>query len=89
MPLRKIRHTKRILRLGSLSLLGIYKPELTNFIRFRMMRMDEHGLQDRENSRMYTKKPRCIGQAGKFITASLVRKTKTIKNEIEKNSLKC
>lgn len=54
-----------------------------------MMRMDEHGLQDRENSRMYTKKPRCIGQAGKFITASLVRKTKTIKNEIEKNSLKC
>lgn len=34
--------------------------------------MHEHGLQERENSRMYTKKPRCVGQAGGFITASLV-----------------
>lgn len=36
------------------------------------MRIDEHGLASRENTRMYTRKPRCIGQAGNFITASLV-----------------
>lgn len=36
------------------------------------MRIDEHGLTDRENTRMYTKKPRCIGHNGNFITASLV-----------------
>lgn len=43
-----------------------------NFHFVRMMRMHEHGLQGRENARMYTKKPRCIGHAGNFITASLV-----------------
>lgn len=37
-----------------------------------MFRMHEHGLQERENSRMYTKKPKCIGGAGNFITASLI-----------------
>lgn len=37
-----------------------------------MFRMHEHGLQDRQNSRMYTKKPRCTGTSGNFITASLV-----------------
>lgn len=37
-----------------------------------MMRMHEHGLQGRENAQMYTKKPRCVGQSGNFITASLV-----------------
>lgn len=36
------------------------------------MRMQEHGLQRRENGRMYTKKPQCIGHSGNFITASLV-----------------
>lgn len=36
------------------------------------MRIYEHGLSDRENTRMYTKKPRCIGHTGNFITASLV-----------------
>lgn len=36
------------------------------------MRIHEHGLSDRENVRMYTKKPRCIGHAGNFVTASLV-----------------
>lgn len=36
------------------------------------MRMREHGLQDRENSRLYTKKPKCGGSGGNFITASLV-----------------
>lgn len=34
--------------------------------------MHEHGLQDRENSRMYTKKPKCAGRAGNFVTTSLV-----------------
>lgn len=36
------------------------------------MRMHEHGLSERENTKMYTKKPRCIGTAGNFVTASLV-----------------
>lgn len=43
-----------------------------------MLRMDEHGLQDRENSRMYTKKPKCIGGAGNFVTASIVDTKPTI-----------
>lgn len=37
-----------------------------------MMRMHEHGLTDRENSKMYTKKPHCVGHTGAFFTASLV-----------------
>lgn len=37
-----------------------------------MMRMREHGLEGRENTRMYSKKPKCIGHTGNFITASLV-----------------
>lgn len=36
------------------------------------MRMHEHGLSERENTRMYTRKPRCVGTAGNFITASLI-----------------
>lgn len=39
---------------------------------FRMFRMHEHGLQERVNARMYTKKPKCTGSGGNFITASLV-----------------
>lgn len=42
------------------------------FINFSLMRIYEHGLAERENTRMYTKKPRCIGHTGNFITASLV-----------------
>lgn len=38
----------------------------------RLMRIDEYGLSNRENIRMYTRKPRCIGHAGNFVTASLV-----------------
>lgn len=41
-------------------------------IRFRLMRMHEHGLSERENTKMYTKKPRCIGGTGNFVTASLI-----------------
>lgn len=36
------------------------------------MRMHEHGLSERENTKMYTRKPRCVGTAGNFITASLI-----------------
>lgn len=42
------------------------------YFHFRLMRMHEHGLNGRENTRMYTKKPRCVGTSGNFITASLV-----------------
>lgn len=38
----------------------------------RMMRMREHGLQERENARLYTQKPKCGGSGGNFVTASLV-----------------
>lgn len=34
--------------------------------------MHEHGMQDRENSRLYTKEPKCTGAGGHFVTASLV-----------------
>lgn len=37
-----------------------------------MIRMHEHGLQERENSMLYTKRPKCTGSGGNFITASLV-----------------
>lgn len=37
-----------------------------------LFRMQEHGLQERENSLLYTKKPRCQGVGGNFITVSLV-----------------
>lgn len=40
--------------------------------------MDEHGIQDRENSRMYTKKPKCISGNGNFVTASIVDTRPTI-----------
>lgn len=35
--------------------------------------MHEVGLQDRENSRLYTKKPRCDGRtSGSFVTVGIV-----------------
>ncbi|KAJ6643760.1 Ionotropic receptor 75a [Pseudolycoriella hygida] len=37
-----------------------------------LMRINEHGLQERENSRLYTSKPKCSGGGGHFVTASLV-----------------
>ena len=39
---------------------------------FSLMRINEHGLQERENSRLYTKRPQCAGSGGHFVTASLV-----------------
>ncbi|XP_055388086.1 ionotropic receptor 75a-like [Condylostylus longicornis] len=37
-----------------------------------MMRINEHGLQQRENFALYTRKPKCVSRGGNFITASLV-----------------
>jgi glutamate receptor, ionotropic, invertebrate len=34
--------------------------------------MHEHGLQERENSRLYTKKPRCASGGGKFVSVGLI-----------------
>jgi glutamate receptor, ionotropic, invertebrate len=36
-----------------------------------LLKLDELGLQERENSRLYTKKPRCVGQGTKFISVGL------------------
>lgn len=41
---------------------------LSNLFPFRLFRVFEHGLQHRENSRVYTKKPTCTGTGGKFIS---------------------
>ncbi|CAO1308567.1 unnamed protein product [Diamesa tonsa] len=37
-----------------------------------LLRMHEHGLQERENSLLYTKKPKCSGRSAKFISVSIV-----------------
>lgn len=37
-----------------------------------LLRLHEFGLQERENSRMYTKKPKCSGHGAKFISVGLV-----------------
>jgi len=37
-----------------------------------LLLLNEYGLQDRENSRLYTKKPHCTGQGSKFISVGLV-----------------
>lgn len=39
---------------------------------FRLFRINEHGIQHRENSNLYTKKPKCTGGGGKFVPVSLV-----------------
>ncbi len=36
------------------------------------MRIQEHGIQKRENLRYYTTKPKCLGRGGDFASASLV-----------------
>lgn len=36
-----------------------------------LLRLHELGLQDRENSRLYTKKPKCTGHGAKFISVGL------------------
>lgn len=36
-----------------------------------LLRLREFGLQDRENSRLYTKKPKCAGHGSKFVSVGL------------------
>ncbi|CRL00245.1 CLUMA_CG013518, isoform A [Clunio marinus] len=37
-----------------------------------LLKLHEFGLQDRENSRLYTRKPKCSGQGSKFISVGLI-----------------
>lgn len=37
-----------------------------------MLRMREHGIQDRENAQLYMRKPKCSGSGGNYITVSLI-----------------
>lgn len=39
---------------------------------FRLLRLNEVGITNRENSRLYTKKPECNGGGGNFVNVSLV-----------------
>jgi hypothetical protein len=41
-------------------------------IKVGLMRLQEHGIQDRENSKLYTKKPKCHSGGAKFISVSLI-----------------
>lgn len=36
-----------------------------------LLKLNEFGLQERENARLYTKKPQCVGQGAKFISVGL------------------
>lgn len=71
----RIHLTRKCLKLGKyVDLLEHYIDGFRIYILLfcSMIRMHEHGLQERENSKMYTKKPKCTGSGGNFITASLV-----------------
>ncbi|XP_055538461.1 ionotropic receptor 75a-like [Wyeomyia smithii] len=41
-------------------------------VKIGLFRLNEHGIQYRENSNFYTKKPKCTGGGGKFVPVSLV-----------------
>ncbi|XP_055603749.1 ionotropic receptor 75a-like [Uranotaenia lowii] len=41
-------------------------------VKIGLFRLNEHGIQHRENTNLYTKKPRCTGGGGKFVPVSLV-----------------
>ncbi|XP_065089202.1 ionotropic receptor 75a-like [Ochlerotatus camptorhynchus] len=41
-------------------------------VKIGLFRINEHGIQHRENSNLYTKKPKCTGGGGKFVPVSLV-----------------
>ncbi|XP_053674588.1 ionotropic receptor 75a-like [Anopheles nili] len=41
-------------------------------IKIGLFRLNEHGIQYRENAKLYTKKPTCSGGGGKFVSVSLV-----------------
>lgn len=37
-----------------------------------LLRLREHGIQERENARLYTKKPKCHSGGAKFISVGLI-----------------
>ncbi|XP_035786602.1 ionotropic receptor 75a-like [Anopheles albimanus] len=41
-------------------------------IKIGLFRLNEHGIQYRENAKLYTKKPKCSGGGGKFVPVSMV-----------------
>ncbi|XP_058463500.1 ionotropic receptor 75a-like [Malaya genurostris] len=41
-------------------------------VKIGLFRLNEHGIQYRENSNLYTKKPKCTGGGGRFVPVSLV-----------------
>ncbi|XP_058828564.1 ionotropic receptor 75a-like [Topomyia yanbarensis] len=41
-------------------------------VKIGLFRLNEHGIQYRENANLYTKKPKCTGGGGKFVPVSLV-----------------
>uniref|UniRef100_A0A182UMD8 Ionotropic glutamate receptor C-terminal domain-containing protein n=1 Tax=Anopheles merus TaxID=30066 RepID=A0A182UMD8_ANOME len=41
-------------------------------VKIGLFRLNEHGIQYRENDKLYTKKPTCSGGGGKFVPVSLV-----------------
>ncbi|XP_053663875.1 ionotropic receptor 75a-like [Anopheles marshallii] len=41
-------------------------------VKIGLFRLNEHGIQYRENAKLYTKKPTCSGGGGKFVPVSLV-----------------
>lgn len=42
-------------------------------VKIGLLRLHEHGIQDRENSKLYTKKPKChAGGGAKFISVGLI-----------------
>ncbi|XP_039441637.1 ionotropic receptor 75a-like [Culex pipiens pallens] len=41
-------------------------------VKIGLFRLNEHGIQFRENANLYTKKPKCTGGGGKFVPVSLV-----------------
>lgn len=42
------------------------------FIRIGLIRLGEHGLEDRQQTRIYTNKPKCSTRGGKFISVGII-----------------
>lgn len=48
------------------------KHEFVVFECYRMKRIQEHGLQGRENRLLYEKRPKCSGRESNFVSVSMV-----------------
>jgi ionotropic glutamate receptor len=48
------------------------ESKFKEFIKVGLMRLKESGIQDRENSRFYTKKPVCQAGTSKFVSVGIV-----------------